>query len=261
VYDLEASSFCLAFPFTMQRGFKRLSAIMEANVPAASVRGDQPVAVESVEHRHLEELTSLAASGDNGNENAAWRRGKSAVSRLPLSTHAAQLQENISALPVSMSYEAIAKLLETQSVVVIGADTGTGKTTQVPQIAADVVWSHHRRTGKWLGRIIVALPTRVGAESLFWRLVEETSVRPGDLAALRTGTVQYGDSNAFLMVCTHGYLSKILDLQFLQSVAYLILDESQQRTLTLSFIKAILKRFRRTTRLVLMGAGLDVAAI
>ena len=99
------------------------------------------------------------------------------------------------------------------------------------------------------------------AESLFWRLIEETSVRPGDLAALRTGTVQYGDSNAFLMVCTHGYLSKILDPEFLQSVAYLILDESQQRTLTLSFIKAILERFRRTTRLVLMGAGLDVAAI
>ena len=77
----------------MQSRSKRLREMLEADVPAVSVRGDPPVAVESVAHQHLEELTSLAASGDNGNENAAWPRDKSAVSRLPLSTHAARLQE------------------------------------------------------------------------------------------------------------------------------------------------------------------------
>ena len=112
----------------------------------------------------------------------------------------------------------------------------------MPQIAADVVWSHYKSTGVWLGRIIVALPTRVGAESLFWRLLAETSVHPGDLAALRTGTVQYGDSKAFLVVMTHGFLAKILDFKFLESVAFLILDEAHERTLILSFIKAMLKR-------------------
>ena len=242
----------------MQCGFKRLRDILGTNVPPASVPEDLPVAVA---HYHLEELSALAARGDNGNNYAPWHRDKSAVSRLPLSNDAALLQVKISALPVSMSYEAIAKLLETLPLVVIGADTGTGKTTQVPQIAADVVWSHYKSTGVWLGRIIVALPTRVGAESLFWRLLAETSVHPGDLAALRTGTVQCGDSKAFLVVMTHGYLAKILDFRFLESVAYLILDESHMRTLTLSFIKAILKMYSRSTRLVLMGAGLDVDAI
>ena len=159
---------------------KRLREMLEADVPAVSVRGDPPVAVESVAHQHLEEIPALAVSGDNGNN---WRRVKSAVSQWPLSNDAALLQEKISALPVSRSYHAIYKHLETLPLAVIGADTGTGKTTQVPQIAADVVWSHYKRTGVWPGRIIVTLPTRVGVESLFWRLLDETSVQPGKLAA------------------------------------------------------------------------------
>ena len=245
----------------MQCGFKRMRAMLEADVPAVPVRGDQPVAVEPVAHQHLEEITALATSGDNRNNYPDWPRDKSAVTCRPLSTHAARLQEQISTLPVSMNYGKIFQLLETLSVVVIGADTGTGKTTQVPQIAADVVWSNYKSTGVMPGRIIVALPTRVGVEALFWRFLEETDVQPGHLAALRTGTKHYGNSNAFLVVMTHGYLSKILDLKYLKSVAYLILDESHMRTLTLSFIKAILKKFFSSTRLVLMGAGLDVAAI
>ena len=107
---------------------------------------------------------------------------------------------------------------------------------------------------------IVALPTRVGAESLFWRLLEETSVHPGNLAALRTGTVQYGDSKAFPVVMTHGYLAKIIDPEFLASVAFLILDEAHQRTLPVSTIRALIKWCNRHTKVVIMGAGLNVAS-
>ena len=241
----------------MQSRSKRLREMLEADVPAVSVRGDPPVAVESVAHQHLEGIPALAASGDNGNN---WRRDKSAVSQRPLSDAAALLQEKISALPVSRRYHAIFKHLETLPLVVIGADTGTGKTTQVPQIAADVVWSYYKRTGVWPGRVIVTLPTRVGVEALFWRFLDETDVQPGKLAALRTGTLQHGCSNAFLTVMTHGFLAKILDFKFLESVAFLILDEAHERTLILSFIKAMLKRCSSGTKVVLMGAGLDVAS-
>ena len=194
----------------MQGGFKRMRAMLGAEVPAAPVRGDQPVAVEPVTHQHLKEITALAASGDNGNNYPDWRRDKSAVNRQPLSHSAALLQEKISALPVNRSYWAIAELLETLPLVVINAETGTGKTTQVPQIACDVVWNQYNKTRVWPGKVVVCLPTRVGAESVYWRIIEEASSEHGCLAALRTGTVHHGSNNAFLMVMTHGYFCKEL---------------------------------------------------
>ena len=65
-------------------------------------------------------------------------------------------------------------------------------------------------TGVWPGKGVVCLPTRVGAESVYWRIKEEASSEYGCLAALRTGTVHHGSNNAFLMVMTHGYSCKEL---------------------------------------------------
>jgi HrpA-like RNA helicase len=167
-------------------------------------------------------------------------------------------------LPVSLQYDAILSLLECHPIVAIGAGTGTGKTTQVPQILADFVWNHYHKTWDWLDRVVVAIPTRVGAQLLFNRLTNETDCRsPGNWIALRIGNKEFhiGESGAFLTIVTHGYLMKALDAKFLNDIAFLVLDESQQRSLEISFCKAILKISRGDTRLVFMGAGLNVDAL
>ena len=243
----------------------RLLSFLTPDNPDAPELGTPAEPAEPVAYLDLVAMTAFAANTGNASSAANLRRSYSALSRRPLSQESWVLQNAIVQLPVSMEYYAILSLLESYSIVAIAAGTGTGKTTQVPQILADFVRNRYNKSpSHWLGRVVVALPTRVAAELLFKRLSVETDCEsPGNWIALRIGNKEFhiGESGAFLTIVTHGYLTKALDAKFLNGIAFLVLDESQQRSLEISFCKAILKISRGDTRLVFMGAGLNVEAL
>jgi len=149
----------------------RLLSFLTTDNPDAPELGTPAEPAEPVAYLDLVAMTAFAANTGNASSAASLRRSYSALTRRPLSHESWLLQNAIVQFPVSMEYYAILSLLESYPIVAIAAGTGTGKTTQVPQILADFVWNRYNKSpSHWLGRVVVALPTRVGAELLFNRL-------------------------------------------------------------------------------------------
>jgi len=73
-------------------------------------------------------------------------------------------------LPVSQRREQVLHAVMTQQVSVVGGETGSGKTTQVPQFLLDHLLDHPEAGG---GRIIVTQPRRLAATSVALRVAQE----------------------------------------------------------------------------------------
>ena len=142
---------------------------------------------------------------------------------------------------MSLKRTEITAALENHSITVIHGDTGSGKTTQVPQLAADIVRKHFRRTGEWLGSVLVAMPARAPTYTQFRRVCQEADVSPGWFAGCRTHGQKDGSLHASVVFMTIGYLVRLVHTDIIERAAFVILDDTHVRCEELSFLYAMLK--------------------
>ena len=220
------------------------------------LRADEPVDRVGFSAEGLRALPSLMPA--RLEEAPEAYRTVSPVTRRSLSDSALRLQDRARALPVAWKYKEIIECMTAHRVTVVTGDTGTGKTTQVPQMAFDYLWKHHDRTRVWLGQVLTAMPSKAATEAQFRRVCEETDVWPGKWAACRTHGCKQGDTKASLMFLTCGYLVRLLHTGILAKAAILIIDDTQDKTEDVSFLYAVLRQefdlSRCTCKLVLMSA-------
>lgn len=163
-------------------------------------------------------------------------------------------------LPFTASASELARALE-GLVAVVQAPPGTGKTTVVPPVVANVVAERARAEGTRPGRVIVTSPRRVAVRAAARRLAELAGVELG-------GTVGYtvrGDRRVSretsVEFATPGVITRrLLRDGDLPGVSGVILDEVHERNLDSDILLGMLRDLRELRddmTLVAMSATVD----
>mmetsp|Transcript_12038 Transcript_12038/g.36701 ORF Transcript_12038/g.36701 Transcript_12038/m.36701 type:complete len:816 (+) Transcript_12038:176-2623(+) len=189
-----------------------------------------------------------ASAGVGGGDNPLTGR--------PYSQHYEELMEVRKKLPIYSKRDEVLKTVLGNKFVVLVGDTGSGKTTQVPQLLA-----LHR--GKADGKIIACTqPRRIAAITVAQRVAEEMDVRLGDEVGYAIRYEDVTSSRTVLKYCTDGLLLResVSDPMFTK-YGIIIIDEVHERTISTDILMGILKQVtqqRDDFRLVIMSATLDV---
>lgn len=169
--------------------------------------------------------------------------------------------ETRSKLPVWQHLDSLNTLLDDNQVIVVEGETGSGKTTQIPQ--ACVL--------KRLGRSIAAdgrprlvactQPRRVAAMSVAARVADEMDVSLGDAVGYSIRFEEKSSQKTVLKFLTDGMLLReAMADPTLDRYDVIIIDEAHERTLStdvlLGLLKEVLPR-RPDMRLIVMSATLD----
>ncbi len=135
--------------------------------------------------------------------------------------------------------DTIIEMIQNNPVVVIEAPTGSGKTTQIPQIifASGI--------NQW-GMIGVTQPRRIAAYSVSSRIAFEMGVELGKLVGYKIRFDDYTSSDTQIKIMTDGILLEELRSDpSLLKYSIIMVDEAHERSLNIDFILGLLKNILR----------------
>ena len=161
-------------------------------------------------------------------------------------------------LPVLEIEDRIAEHLRRGNRLVLTAPTGSGKTTQVPQILL--------RGGGIDGRIVVLQPRRLAARMMAHRVAHEMGCAVGDTVGYQTRHDSKISDRTRIRFVTEGlFLRQLQSSPDLDGVDAVILDEFHERSLTLDMALGLVSRLQESRRpdlrLIVMSATLDASAV
>ena len=161
------------------------------------------------------------------------------------------------ALPISRHSGEIGRLLQTNQVIVVAGETGSGKTTQLPKICLQAGLGYR-------GMIGHTQPRRLAARTVAARVAEEMRVPLGQEVGY---AVRFSDQTGpltLVKLVTDGLLlTEIRRDRFLENYDVIIVDEAHERSLNIDFLLGHLKqisRKRRDLKIIITSATIDVAA-
>ncbi len=139
-------------------------------------------------------------------------------------------------LPVSQKRDDIAQAIAHHQVVIVAGETGSGKTTQLPKICAEL------GRGKY-GLIGHTQPRRLAARSVANRIAEEMETELGGFVGYKVRfTDQISDQTQIKLMTDGILLAEIQNDRFLNQYATIIIDEAHERSLNIDFILGYLKQ-------------------
>jgi len=172
---------------------------------------------------------------------------------------AAQLQfKHDPELPITGQREAILKALAERQVLIVAGDTGSGKSTQLPQYCLEL----GRGTA---GLIAHTQPRRLAARALASRLAEELGQSLGRSVGFRVRFADQVSDATRLVLMTDGLLlAELASDPMLRRYDTVIVDEAHERTLNVDLLLGVLKRLlprRPELKLIVTSATLDVERV
>ncbi len=155
-------------------------------------------------------------------------------------------------LPVYAHERELLDALKHHPVVVVEGPTGSGKTTQIPQMLL--------RAGIQ-GRIGMTQPRRIAAVSVAWRIAEEQNVAVGEEVGYAIRFDDRTSDNTRIKVMTDGILLQEAQRdRMLSDYDVIIIDEAHERSLNIDFALGLLHgllRIRHDLRVVVSSATLQ----
>lgn len=153
---------------------------------------------------------------------------------------------------------AIVAAIESTNRLILTAPTGSGKSTQVPQIILDQC--------ALPGDIVVLQPRRLVTRMLARRVAAERNTEVGDIVGYQTRHERKVSASTRIRFVTEGLFNRqLLDNPTLQGTAVVILDEFHERNvdsdLALGFMRQIQATTRPDLRVIVMSATLDAAGL
>ena len=157
-------------------------------------------------------------------------------------------------LPVYEKRDEIKFAIQNNQVTIICGETGSGKTTQIPQICLE------------LGRGVAGLightqPRRLAARSVAERIAEELHSEIGQAVGYK---VRFNDKTAphsYIKLMTDGILlAETQTDRFLSAYDTIIIDEAHERSLNIDFLLGFLKQLlpkRPDLKLIITSATID----
>jgi len=174
--------------------------------------------------------------------------------------HSAQYKKILEArkkLPVYAQMTDFFKMFTDNQIIVMVGETGSGKTTQIPQFVAYSDLPHTR------GKMVACTqPRRVAAMSVAKRVADEMDVQLGRQVGY---SIRFEDmtepGTTFLKYMTDGMLLReAMNDPDLSRYSTVILDEAHERTLATDILMGLLKALvqrRSDLKLIVMSATLD----
>lgn len=160
----------------------------------------------------------------------------------------------MSTLPIFSIREQFLSALNICNRVIIKAPTGSGKSTQIPQILLD--------SGLVDGEILVLEPRRLAARMLANRVAAERGGTVGGETGFQTRYETMVSSQTRIRFITEGILPRLmLSDRLLKPISAVIFDEFHERSLTvdigLALIRQLQQNFRPDLKLIVMSATLS----
>ncbi|VVC86833.1 unnamed protein product [Leptidea sinapis] len=176
---------------------------------------------------------------------------------LPHSTRYHELLRRRLGLPVWEYKNDFMRLLNTHQCVVLVGETGSGKTTQIPQWSVEFAAV---TAGKSKG-VACTQPRRVAAMSVAQRVAEEMDVALGQQVGYSIRFEDCSGPQTVLKYMTDGMLLReAMSDPMLEQYRVILLDEAHERTLATDILMGVLKEVikqRPDLKLVIMSATLD----
>ena len=164
-------------------------------------------------------------------------------------------------LPVVARRDDILDALRHHDVVVVVSETGSGKTTQLPKMVAEVLREIYAEK---MGLVGVTQPRRIAAVSVARRVAEELQVPLGGLVGYQVRFEEKLTPATRIKFMTDGILlAETQGDRLLKKYDAIILDEAHERSLNIDFLLGYLKELRKKRprlKIVVSSATLDAGA-
>ncbi|XP_042002540.1 pre-mRNA-splicing factor ATP-dependent RNA helicase DEAH1-like isoform X2 [Salvia splendens] len=165
-----------------------------------------------------------------------------------------KLQNDRKTLPIYPYREQLLQAVNDHQVIVIVGETGSGKTTQIPQYLHEAGYSER-------GKIGCTQPRRVAAMSVAARVSQELGVKLGHEVGYSIRFEDCTSEKTVLKYMTDGMLLReFLGEPDLASYSVIMVDEAHERTLSTDVLFGLVKditRFRPDLKLLISSATLD----
>ncbi|XP_019088500.1 PREDICTED: probable pre-mRNA-splicing factor ATP-dependent RNA helicase DEAH8 [Camelina sativa] len=169
-------------------------------------------------------------------------------------TVAEKAREEREFLPIHGYRDELLKLIAKNQVLVIVGETGSGKTTQIPQYLQEAGYTKR-------GKIGCTQPRRVAAMSVASRVAQEVGVKLGHEVGYSIRFEDCTSDKTVIKYMTDGMLLReLLTEPKLDSYSVIIIDEAHERTLSTDILFALVKdvaKVRPDLRLIISSATLE----
>jgi ATP-dependent helicase HrpB len=161
-------------------------------------------------------------------------------------------------LPIYQVQPDIIQALTGSNRLVLSAPTGSGKTTQLPQIL--------HTAGLIKGQTVILQPRRLAARLVAARVAQEMSSPVGGLVGYQTRHDNRIGPDTKIRFVTEGlFLRQLSNDPLISKVGAVVLDEFHERHLATDTVLALVKQLQESKRpdlkLIVMSATLDVAMV
>ncbi|AWL29121.1 ATP-dependent RNA helicase HrpA [Acinetobacter defluvii] len=158
-------------------------------------------------------------------------------------------------LPVTQYADKLIEAIQKHQIIIVAGETGSGKTTQLPQIAM--------LAGRGLtGMIGHTQPRRLAARSVSQRIAEEVGEKLGQSISFKVRFNEQGSNDSIVRLMTDGILlAELSNDRYLNKYDTIIIDEAHERSLNIDFIMGYLKQIvkkRPDLKIIITSATLDV---
>ncbi|XP_010538373.1 PREDICTED: pre-mRNA-splicing factor ATP-dependent RNA helicase DEAH1 [Tarenaya hassleriana] len=164
------------------------------------------------------------------------------------------LQEERKLLPIYPYRDELLAAVEKHQVLIILGETGSGKTTQLPQYLHEAGYTKR-------GKIGCTQPRRVAAMSVAARVAQEMGVKLGHEVGYSIRFEDCTSEKTVLKYMTDGMLLReLLGEPDLAGYSVIIVDEAHERTLSTDILFGLVKditRFRPDLKLLISSATMD----
>ncbi|KAH7724470.1 DEAH protein box protein [Aphelenchoides avenae] len=165
------------------------------------------------------------------------------------------IQQQRTRLPIFKHRNHILYLLEKFRAVVVVGETGSGKSTQLPQYLTESGWTSDGRS------VLISQPRRVAAVSLAARVAEEMSCSVGSKVGYAVRFDDATSDRTVIKYVTDGILLReMMDDPLLTKYSVIIMDEAHERSINTELALGLLRKVmtvRDDLRLIVSSATID----
>ncbi|KAG5498828.1 hypothetical protein JKF63_03117 [Porcisia hertigi] len=174
-------------------------------------------------------------------------RAKVAPANVHINIHRTEeIEQQRAGLPVLREEQPIMEAINEarRTCVLVCGETGSGKTTQIPQFLWEAGYGHPK--GHTFGRegcILITEPRRVAAVSMARRVAEELNVPFGELVCYHVRYDNNLSDKCRLKFATEGIVLKEIQSDFLlRKYSVIVIDEAHERSISCDILIGLLSR-------------------